>query len=831
VLIFAFLLTLVLVACYIVSLRSELRHLSHALVHLQVRVANVETALITSAPNGGQAESGAQVHAQTKAQAQAQAPAQPSASIPPEHSTLPNEQPSPQPAELPAEGTYRQPVTMPMQHPAEFALPTIADRLWTVLKQNSLAAVGVGLVLLGCSFLFPMLVLHGLFPPALRLALAVSLGVCLMAAGLRLSKRMPPYAHILEGGGAAVIYLTVYAAMAFYELLAPPVAFALFAAFSALVVVLSHRQAAKPLAFLGFTGAYLAPVLTVGGTAHLEVVLAYGLLVDGACLYVGLHLRWIEMSLQGFIWSLLLAFGIYTGHAPGLALWMQQTFLVAYFALFACYPWLYANRKELRRADAYSLQMMTGLLTPVVLGFEYWIAGKTGLTVAALLVSAGYLGLSFFSLENAPGLDAVHAALAIFAAVVAILAPGLDTTLTSLLAGGMALCVYMSFPGRLRWLGAVPGVAALTFGLSPLHAQPALMTTAIAFVIGYVAVMRRHEVDGWVVHALSAMLTLVSSYALFRGSRDGSMFGYTLPLALVLATATGWWYRRSGDFSALACHAAAATMVLLLCLRNDPVGVVAQWVQIGAVIAACTLAVTLVNAYPTAIGMDSRLFVVIAVPVVLALLAHQHVPISDSFANRSMFAGWTIFGIAVALNAAALRPWLSDSPALQLVRYGVTRIALPCSFAVQWVCAVGLDMYPASTELQTLWMTSAIVLLAGTSPRAVVRAASAIGIMLLLAYLLALAELRAAITLAWAVVALTALVAGSRVNDRILWIAGAGVSTLVVTKLIGLDMHTASPIWRVLSFIGSGLLFVLAGYLAPAPVKNAGRSGAAMHRP
>jgi hypothetical protein len=150
---------------------------------------------------------------------------------------------------------------------------------------------------------------------------------------------------------------------------------------------------------------------------------------------------------------------------------------------------------------------------------------------------------------------------------------------------------------------------------------------------------------------------------------------------------------------------------------------------------------------------------------------------------------------------------------------------------VQWVCAVGLDMYPASTELQTLWMTSAIVLLAGTSPRAVVRAASAIGIMLLLAYLLALAELRAAITLAWAVVALTALVAGSRVNDRILWIAGAGVSTLVVTKLIGLDMHTASPIWRVLSFIGSGLLFVLAGYLAPAPVKNAGRSGAAMHRP
>jgi uncharacterized membrane protein len=42
-----------------------------------------------------------------------------------------------------------------------------------------------------------------------------------------------------------------------------------------------------------------------------------------------------------------------------------------------------------------------------------------------------------------------------------------------------------------------------------------------------------------------------------------------------------------------------------------------------------------------------------------------------------------------------------------------------------------------------------------------------------------------------------------------------------VVKLITIDLSDASSIARVLSFIGSGLIFMLAGYLAPAPAKTA----------
>nr|WP_281291290.1 DUF2339 domain-containing protein [Paraburkholderia panacisoli] len=332
--------------------------------------------------------------------------------------------------------------------------------------------------------------------------------------------------------------------------------------------------------------------------------------------------------------------------------------------------------------------------------------------------------------------------------------------------------------------------------------------------------MRRNAADAWVIHMLSAVLSLVSGYALFRHEPGGSVFAYTLPGTLALATGLGWWYRREGNFSALVCHSAAVATVMLLSLLVPPVGVAAEIVQVAGVITACALSGILVHVYATPVGVNSRLVFLITAPVILGALAHQHVPMADSFANQCALAGWVVLCIAAVLNASPLQSWIPDTPALPMVRNCATRLVLPSAFAIQWLYSVVFKAYPGSTALQALWMTFAVVLVAHATARPFARAVVAVGIALLVAYLLALTDLRAAITLAWAVTALAALVVGSRVNDRALWIVGAVISAFVVAKLILLDMSAASPIWRVLSFIGSGLLFVLAGYLAPAPTRR-----------
>jgi uncharacterized membrane protein len=313
---------------------------------------------------------------------------------------------------------------------------------------------------------------------------------------------------------------------------------------------------------------------------------------------------------------------------------------------------------------------------------------------------------------------------------------------------------------------------------------------------------------------------LVSGYALFRDEPAGSMFAYTLPGPLAMAAGLAWWYRRSGNSSALVCHSAATATVMLLSLLVPSVGVAAEIVQVVGVVAASVVAGVLVHVYATTPGPNSRLIFVITVPVVLGALAHQHVPMADTFANQCALAGWVVLCVAAVLNASPFQRWIPDTPALRLVRNVATRFVLPLTFALQWAHSVVFKAYPGWTGLQALWMTFSVVLVTYAAARPCVRAVVTGGIALLLAYVLALADLRAAITLAWAVTALVALMVGSRMNDRALWIVGAAISAIVVAKLILLDMSAASPVWRVLSFTGSGLLFVLAGYLAPAPARR-----------
>ncbi len=804
-------LLVIVIGGYARSAQLELRRLSGLYAQLQARIVKLETSRTSPAAEVPGADLAPPANESVSAEAMAESP--PSAA-----DTL-GIQPFAKSAEVQASPIEPEPPMSSGYTPETFALPPIADKLWTVLKQNSFAAVGVALVLLGCSFLFPMLALHGLFPPVLRLALAALLGAGLFATGLRLSKRKPDYAHVLEGGGAGVLYLTTYAAMAFYELISAWPAFVIVAVFSAAVVGLSVRQAAKPLAFLGFAGAYLAPILTVRGTVHLDVVLAYGLLVSGASLYVGLHQRWIEMSIQSFIWSLLLAFGAYIGDATALPLWMQHTFLAAYFVLFTSYPPLYMNGGKSSRADAYSLQTMTGLLTPIVLGLEYWIGGKTGLTIAASLTVLVHIGLYFVPWRAATGFYAVHATLAILSAMGAIFAPDLTSSLTALLAGAVAVCIYLSLPGRLRWLGGAPGLVALGVGLSPLDAPSALVATAVVVVVGYIAVMRRNAADAWVIHMLSAVLSLVSGYALFRHESGGSILAFTLPGVLALTTGLGWWYRRAGNASAFVCHSVATVAVMLLSLLIPPVGIAAETAQVAGVIGTCALAGVLVHVYATLLGTNSRLFFVITVPVVLGVLAHQHALMADSIANHFALAGWVVLCITAVLHAPPLRSWIPNTPDYGMARKCASQFVLPWAFAIQWLHSVVFNAYPSPIALQALWMVSSAVIIARTVTRPFARAVVAGSTALLFAYFLALADVRAAITLAWAVTALAALVVGSRVNDRALWIVGAAISALVVAKLILLDLSAASSLWRVLSSIGSGLLFVLAGYLAPAPAR------------
>lgn len=77
------------------------------------------------------------------------------------------------------------------------------------------------------------------------------------------------------------------------------------------------------------------------------------------------------------------------------------------------------------------------------------------------------------------------------------------------------------------------------------------------------------------------------------------------------------------------------------------------------------------------------------------------------------------------------------------------------------------------------------------------------------------------LTILWTVIAMVLMFLANKKAIRLVWFAGIALLTIVVAKLILIDMSNTSAVLRVVSFIGAGLLMLVIGYLAPLPPKVA----------
>jgi uncharacterized membrane protein len=73
------------------------------------------------------------------------------------------------------------------------------------------------------------------------------------------------------------------------------------------------------------------------------------------------------------------------------------------------------------------------------------------------------------------------------------------------------------------------------------------------------------------------------------------------------------------------------------------------------------------------------------------------------------------------------------------------------------------------------------------------------------------------ISIFWAVLALTTMLAATRTGARVVWLTGAGLLGVVIAKLFLIDLSHIGTIERIVSFVGVGLLMLVIGYFSPLP--------------
>jgi uncharacterized membrane protein len=78
---------------------------------------------------------------------------------------------------------------------------------------------------------------------------------------------------------------------------------------------------------------------------------------------------------------------------------------------------------------------------------------------------------------------------------------------------------------------------------------------------------------------------------------------------------------------------------------------------------------------------------------------------------------------------------------------------------------------------------------------------------------------QASVSIAWALCGVGLMLSGNRRASRTVWIAGVVLLGIVVLKLFVIELAGRGGLYRIVSFIGVGIAFLVVGYFAPVPVK------------
>ncbi len=168
---------------------------------------------------------------------------------------------------------------------------------------NPLARIGIVVLFFGAAFLAKYAADHSLFPIELRfIALAVG-AMALTFVGWRLRHKRAAYAEVLQGGGIAGLYLTVFAAASVFKLLPLGLAFGLMIGIALAAAILAVAQNALSLAVIGTAGGFLAPLLVSTGSGnHIALFSYYAILNLGVCA-VAWYRTWRVLNVLGFVFT------------------------------------------------------------------------------------------------------------------------------------------------------------------------------------------------------------------------------------------------------------------------------------------------------------------------------------------------------------------------------------------------------------------------------------------------------------------------------------------------------------------------------------------------
>ncbi len=272
--------------------------------------------------------------------------------------------------------------------------PTPSNRpgIPTLLSGRGIFRLGLALVLAACAFFLRHSIAQGWIGPLGRIGLSGGAGLAMIVVGLGVAQRRAAYGTLLQGGGTAVIYGTVFAADRM-TLVGPGATLGALAAVSGLLVGLALRSDSEALATVGMIGSLAAPVLVGGidGMTPAETVYGTAIIAVSGLLYALRRWRWeIGATMAGTALLLVAETGrVVIVHSPDRVWPLVAALGVTWLGLWLLPVLVDDERPALAVAATATVPFLA------YLGFLAAAAPSTGIaTAVGLAMAAAHLGVA-----------------------------------------------------------------------------------------------------------------------------------------------------------------------------------------------------------------------------------------------------------------------------------------------------------------------------------------------------------------------------------------------------------------------------------------------------
>lgn len=476
-----------------------------------------------------------------------------------------------------------------------------AESLETTIGTRWLLYVGIAAIVIGAAYFEKLAIENGWIGETARVLQGAVVGLALVYVGTRFVRAgYALYGQMISGGGAAILYVSAYAAFNYYHLIDRPVAGVLLVAITAMTAWLADRQQSQGLAVLAVGGGFGTPFLLPGTTDAQIALFGYDAILVAGTMYLAHRRDWPLLNAVSYLFTML------TIAAWADSFYTREKYLrTELFLTLFCAMFLYILH-ESRRSKTDDAKMAALLL---------WTA-PAAYYLASLILLAPH-----------------EAALLVWLVAV-------------MLAGGIASVAFAVGAGIVVWVAVT--VPLLLWSVQHTGAQwlvPGLAATAGIYVIALAVQLRvileEERIDPLTVAwlHLNGLLMFAAAYFLIEPIR----IAYTAPVAAAFAAwngaiAAGLLSRRR-DY---AIHFVALAFTLLsiaIALQFDGPAVTVGWAAEGAAIIALGLRE---RRHWLRLG-GLALFAVAVVRTIEMLLGHQ-APINQMpvLNERALSAGFVM---------------------------------------------------------------------------------------------------------------------------------------------------------------------------------------------